>query len=168
MNKGKFMINKILGTIGLIVFGTSLCMAQSIDQSDNNNWGKSVQGVQLSITLTNSDVIVAAGSSITFVAVIKNISTNTIDIGYTALPSDYDAVLTSATGKIYHLIDSPLILRMNLTLPVNPGEQNVRLISATIRKDIEPGDYTLKAVRRFYVNKHWLKVESNLLKVQVK
>jgi len=149
-------------------------VAQPTGQSETNNWGESVQGVQLSIALTNSTVI-EAGSSITFVAVIKNSSTNVIEIQYTALSSDYSASLTSATGKTFQLIDEPLILRLNLALPLNPGEQNVRIISVNIKKNIEPGDYVLQAGRGFYqadrdsyVDKHWLIVKSNLLKVQIK
>jgi hypothetical protein len=168
------MFKKILATMCLMVFGTSLCMAQSTGQSDTNNWGKSIEGVQLSITLTNTGVV-EAGSSITFVAVIKNSSTNVIEIGYTALSSDYSASLTSVTGKTYQLIDEPFSTRLNLALPLNPGEQDVRIISASVKKSIEPGDYTLQADRGFYsadrdsyIDKHWLIVKSNLIKIQVK
>ncbi|HTB82832.1 MAG TPA: hypothetical protein VK742_04190 [Candidatus Sulfotelmatobacter sp.] len=131
--------------------------------------GESVRGVQLSITLTNSSDVISVGSPITFVAVVKNLSTNIIDLEYTALPSDYDAVLTSATGKTYHIIDPPLVLRLHYVSSINPGEQNVRILSASVNKNIEAGNYALQAIRPFCfdVDKQWLKAKSNLIKIQV-
>lgn len=163
------MIKKLFKVICLVVLGTNLCMAQSIDQPNATNWGKSVQGVQLSITMTmtNSSAI-EAGASFTLMAVIKNSSTNAVRVEYTALPSDYDILLISGAGKTYHLIIPPLQLRLNTSLAINPGEQDVRIIPVTIRKNTEPGDYTLQAVRDFYIGETTLRLESNSLKVQIR
>jgi hypothetical protein len=160
------MIKIILGTMCLIIFGTGLCLAS--DPSDTNKWGQSVQGVQLLITLTNTSDVIEAGSSITFVAVLKNVSTNVVAVAYTALPSDYSASLTSVTGKTHEIIDSPLIIRLNYSVRLDPGKQDVRIISTGIKKSIEPGDYTLQARRGIYVDNHWFSVKSNLIKVKIK
>jgi hypothetical protein len=161
------MTKKILGIICLVVFGTSLCLAQAIDHSDATDWGKNVQGVQLSIstTTTNSSVI-KTGSSINIVAVIRNSSTNAIRLVQIWQPADYDVFLTSGAGKTYHLIDRPLIIRMRTILTINPGEQNIRIIPVKIGKNIETGNYTLQATR-FLSSNEGGKLESNLLKVQI-
>jgi len=57
---------------------------------------------------------------------------------------------------------------MKTMLTMSPGEQNVRIIPATIGKNIEPGDYTVQATRSFSMNGTSFRLESNLLKVQVK
>jgi hypothetical protein len=163
------MIKTMLGTMCLVVFGASLAMTQTNDHPDAaiTNWGKSVQGVQMSISTTNSGVV-ERGTAIILKVVIRNSSTNAIHMGYTGLASDYDAILIDVTGKTYHLIDPPIQLRLNTTLTINPGEQNIQIIQVTIKKNIEPGDYTLQAARRFYVDNDWLDLESNPLTVQIK
>lgn len=166
MNKRTVMIKRIFGTMCLIGFGICSCLAG--DESDTNNWGESVQGVLLSFTLTNTSHVVEAGSPIIFAAVLKNSSTHVIEIPHTGLPSDYFASLTSVTGKTYRIIDPPLTLHENTRVLLDPGKQDVRIISTGIKKSIEPGDYTLQASREIYVDNHSFTVKSNLIKVQIK
>jgi len=160
------MIKKMLGTMCLIVFGTNLCVAQTTSQSDTNNWGNSIQGIQLSISMTNS--VVETRSSIAVMAIIKNSSTNIIYSGELEDSADYDLILANDAGNKYHLIPRASWLHLVKTLTLNPGEQDVRTIFATIGRNTETGDYTLQATRTFNMVGVRYKLESNLLKVQIK
>jgi hypothetical protein len=160
------MLKIMLGTICLMVCWISACVGQTNSTETISNWGEDVQGVQLSITMTNT--IIEIGSTITLVTVIKNTSTNSIQLAQIWQPADYDVLLKSGADKVYHLIQQPLVIRMKTMLTMSPGEQNVRIIPATIGKNIEPGDYTVQATRSFSMNGTSFRLESNLLKVQVK
>ena len=160
------MLKKILGTICLIALGIAPCVAQSDSSEIVPKWGENVQGVQLSITMTNS--FFESGSTITIVTVIKNSSTNAIQLAELSQPADYDILLKNGANKVYHLIQKPLIIRMRTMLTINPGEQIVRIIPATIGMNIVPGDYTLQATRSFSLNGSSFGLESNLLKVHIK
>lgn len=161
------MINKLFGTLCVIVFGTGLAVAQSVDNPDTTtNWGKSVLGVQMSLFMTNNSVV-EAGTTITLETAIKNSSTNTIHIEYTGSASDYDPLLTSVTGKIYRLINPPLLERLNTTLPIKPGDQYIENIQVTIKKSIEPGDYALQVSRRFSVDDGFIVLKSNSIKLEI-
>jgi hypothetical protein len=188
------MIAKVLSlTVCMSLFGANLCMAQSNTTIGNpdlsrlmpykgdqpkvpvhaTNWGPSVRGVRLLIYMTNS--VVESGSTANVLTVITNGSTNSIGLGFTALPSDFGVLLTGSGGRLYHLTAPPLALRINQRMTIMPGEQDARNIQVTfgepihawedgLRKNIEPGDYTLQATRNFEGGK----VESNLITVRVK
>jgi hypothetical protein len=175
--------------ICVVAFGVDVCNAHASEPQDVTLWGKSVQDVQLALTMTNS--VVESGSSIVVRATIKNTSTNTIRLDYTGMPSDFDLILTGGAGKIRHLIPAPIIVHMHVLLSIIPGEQRAWPIPVTFGSDISPGDYTLKAARTFsvtiggnvdhgtgfgkpgtprdsYINAGNFTADSNLLKVQVK
>jgi hypothetical protein len=133
------------------------------------NWGKSVAGVRLSITMANG--FVEAGSTNIIVAVITNSSTNFIEMGVTSPAADFDPILTSSAGKLYHLVaplPMPLLTRVNMFVAMHPGEQCVWILSVPFVKSIEPGNYTLQASRGFKTSDGGFKLESNPLKIQVK
>ena len=159
------MIKQIVGTICLIALGIVACRAQSNSSQTSSSRWMDVQGVRMSITLTND--VIEAGSTITLVAVIKNSSTNAIHLGQLWEPADYDVLLTSGAKKVLHLIQEPDISTLNTRLTINPGEQNVRVIPVTFGKSIEPGDYTLSATRRFAFSEVELTLESNSIKVKI-
>lgn len=192
-------INAAFVSICLVVFGASLCMSQSNAPAASSNlatfpfhfsngvqpkapaeatnWGPTIQGVRLSITMTNS--VVELGTTNIVVAVITNFSTNFIELGVyggsggTGTAFDFDPVLTNGDGKLYHLVPpppNPLQERSHTGagMPMHPGEQCVWLLSVPFGKAIEPGDYMLQATRGFTLNESHLKLESNLLKVRIK
>ena len=133
------------------------------------NWGKAVQGVRLSITMTNS--VVQSGSSSIIVAVITNCSTNFVELGVTNPEVDFDPILTDGSGKVLHLIarpPPPLLTRSSTVMTMNPGEQCVWVLSVPFGNGIAPGGYTLQASRGFKTSDGSFKLESNPLKIQVK
>jgi hypothetical protein len=156
------MMKTTLVAISIAVFGTNPCIAQSSAHSDAISWGESVQGVQVSITMTSS--VFQAGSHTTVMVVTKNSSTN-----YIYPTWHFDVLLTNGAGKLYRVRTSKhLFVERRYTVTIKPGEQNHEMIPVTFEENVEPGDYTLKATRSFTVNGKDFKLESNLLKVQIK
>jgi len=169
----------------MVLSGADPCRAQSNDplQSAGNgqkfehferpkappcatNWGKSIAGVRLSMTITESAF--ESGSSVTVLCVISNASTNVIYLGVTGLPQDYDLVLENRTGMAYHLI-TPTGAEKNIVISLPPGEVDIRNLDVKLWNEIEPGDYTLTATRLFSAGQNkWLKVDSNPLKIEIR
>jgi len=77
----------------------SLCVL-AINSVRAADWGQSVQGVQLAITMTNS--VFQVGSSSAVASVTTNSSTNTIIVDISAPTIHFDVLLTNDTGKLYH------------------------------------------------------------------
>ena len=153
----------ILISICLAAIEANMCLAQSNNSQTITNWGKSVQGVQLSITLSNR--IFQVGSSPTVAAVIRNSSTNDItllDVGVNG-----NVLLTNNTGKSYNIVKPVTILYPTRFVTIKPGEERDESIWVTFGEDIEPGDYTLKAARTFGLNHRNFRLESNSINVKV-
>lgn len=175
-------------TLWMSLVGAKLCMAQSNATAGNTNgaamlaagrraqqpkvpldatnWGPSVCGVRLLIYMTNS--VVKSGSTANVLTVITNGSTNSISLGYTALPSDFDVLLSDGTKTLYHLTSPPLSLRINQRMVIDPGEEDARIIEVTFGEAFQPGDYSLQATRNFGSSEGGFKLESNPLKIQIK
>jgi uncharacterized membrane protein len=164
------MIKKILSIICIIVVGIKVCSAQASGPQLVKSWGKSIEGVQLSITLSNN--LIATGSRATIVAEINNSSTNDIYIGESSYNNrDFKVFLESSDGKLFKLtpnltpgeqISSRMIRRR-----LKPGESHNWNILVTIGKNIEPGDYMLKATRNVIIDHRSLDLTSNPLKVRI-
>jgi hypothetical protein len=152
----------------LVLFGASPGAAQSNTTPKNPNWGKDIQGVQLSINMTNN--VVERGLTFTMVALITNSATNAIVFGHRSAETDFDVSLTNASGKLYHL--TPRWLgRSSGSATIESRVQVQLTIPVTIGKDIEPGNYTINASRVFSVRGtpyNFLTLESNPLQVQIK
>jgi len=69
MMRGALTMNMIPVSSCSIFFGVALCVAQSNSPPKANNWGPRIQGVQMSLSMTN--YVVETESPITVVAVIK-------------------------------------------------------------------------------------------------
>jgi hypothetical protein len=128
------------------------------------NWGVGVRGVQLLLYPTNT--VIDGGSSITVLAVIRNTSTNSIQVIEKDAERDFDLSLTNVAGKVYHL--TPHKAGRNLPMEIVGGAHLAMNIPVAFRSDVEPGEYTLRATRLFFVKSERFTLESNLLKVQVK
>ena len=164
------MTGKIFSIICAAILVVNQCMAQSNNSQIATNWGQSVQGVQLMITMTNR--VFKIGSSSVVTSVTRNSSTNAITIDISAPTADFDVLLISETGKLYH-ITTPLNIRV-LSTPVmiNPSEEKSESIPVTFGVTrfgdaVEPGDYTLKATRAFSSSGGDFTVESNSIKVTI-
>ena len=165
-----------LVSIYMVAFVSSVCTAQSNATNEASSWGTSIEGVKLSITMTNA--VVDTGGTISIVAAITNSSSGSISLVETSPQTDFDLLLTNSTEGTYHL--TPRLLRGNEgTVTINAGVQSAVTIPVTFAQDIsatpvrqlqnvEPGAYTLKATRSFFVNDHKFTLESNLLRVHVK
>lgn len=169
------MTNKSLGTIFSVFFLATACIAQS---NTNLDFGQSVQVVQLSISVSNN--VIAVGSELIISAEIKNLSTNVIHLSESSPEMDFNVFLTSDSGKVYKLTPPAVVFTRLLRSDLKPGESRDSIIHVgvnkyfeppslvAIDKNIEPGDYTLKATRHFSKNNSICELESNLLKVQIK
>ena len=159
-------MKKILLPCFAAVFTVQASNSQTI-----TNWGESVQGVQLAITVTNS--VFQIGSQATVLSVTKNFSTEVVKVDISAPTINFDVILTSSTGKLYHITTPTNIGYPTIFRTINPGEERAESIPVTFGKTrfgdtVEPGDYTLKATRHFSMNGKDFELVSNLLKVQVK
>jgi len=142
----------------------AVCTVQASDSQTITNWGESVQGVQLSITIATN--VFPVGSSATVESIIKNSSTNDISLLMSAV--NFNVLLTNNTGKSNNLIKPVVILYPRRFVTIKPGEESDESIPVTFGDAVEPGDYTLEATRHFTMNGKDFELVSNLLKVQVK
>jgi hypothetical protein len=152
--------------LGMVTFRANFGIAQSSKgYQEVTNWGKSVQGVQLSIAMTNN--VVEPGTSIWVATVITNTSTNAVRVIQTGRETDYDLLLANRTGKTYNLTPK-FALGSRSRLFINPGKGYSLTIPVTIASNIASGDYALTASRHFYLSNLDLKLESNPLRVEVR
>jgi len=115
--------------------------------------------------MTNS--VVESGGSLTIRTIITNASTNDIIIFATGAETDFDILLTNGNGKVYRL--SPRGADGSVFRDgIHPGRQSTENIPVSIAKNVEGGEYTLRACRDFYIKDEKWELESNLLKLQVK
>ena len=153
------------GTTLLAILGANLCAAQTNGPLQATVWGKSLQGVQLSISMTNRSVV--AGSSSALVATVTNASRNVARLLVTLGEPEVELLLTNASGLRYNLTPQPAD-SSRLSFELEPGKTSVSTTQAVIGKNIAPGDYTLTGTRWFFANGSNLKLESNPLKIQIK
>jgi len=162
----KNLTQKVLICVAVIL-ACRTGMGQSNGPAAATNWGKSVLGVQLSITMTNS--VFEAGSSTTVGALIRNSSTNPITLGYPLAATGFIVLVTNEAGKSYHIEPVWFGGSSVVGLPLNPEETRAWTIPVTFGPIIAPGDYTLIARRNFNMTGlDFPTLESNPLKVQVK
>jgi hypothetical protein len=160
------MNNPILSVItilGLVV--VSAHAGSDSGQETNINWGKSVQGVQLSITMTNN--VFQISSSSTVESVITNSSTNAITVDISAPTIHFGVYLTNDTGKSYHVTPLLKIREPGRLVTINPDGEQSESIPVIFEDNIEPGNYTLKAKRTFSSSDGNFTLESNSIKVTI-
>jgi hypothetical protein len=156
----------ILSVIIVLVLVVVPARAGSGSDQEATNFGKSVQGVQLAITMTNS--VFQVGSSSTVASVTTNSSTNTITVDISAPTIHFGVLLTNDTGKLYHVTTRLDIREPGRLVTINPGEEQSESIPVTFGENIEPGDYTLKATRKFSSSDgEDFTLESNSIKVKI-
>jgi hypothetical protein len=143
---------------------------QAYSQS-NIDWGESVLGAQLSISVTNN--LIDAGTNTTLQCQIKNSSTNLIAMAQPLmLPDDTHLFLIKSSNKILELTPSR-VLGSAITGPaVKAGEIYEWHKSFEIGTNIEAGEYKLEATRYVHsingTNYQGGKLISNLLEIQLK
>ena len=171
----------ILILSAIVILGLVVVPARAGSDSDQaaTNWGKSVQGVQLSIVMATN--VFQVGSSTTVEAVTTNSSTNDIVVDIFAPTIVFDVLLTNSAGKTYHVTTPMPIRGPRHFVTIKPGEKSTESIPVTFGKtrfgdSVEPGNYTLRATRHFSSSKEdyihggegAFSLESNLIKVQIK
>jgi hypothetical protein len=164
------MTGRYFSVICAAILTANQCVAQSNNSQMAANWGQSVQGVQLEITMTNS--VYQVGSSSVVASVTRNSSENAITIDISAPTVNYDVLLTSETGKLYHITTPLKIRELTKLVMINHGEEKSESIPVTFGVTrfgdaVEPGEYMLKATRKFVLNDKEYTLESNSLKVQI-
>ncbi len=139
--------------------------AQANGPTEAVEWGKSAQGVQLSIAMTNSVFMTPSSTMVT--AATTNSSANEIRIDISFPTVIFDLLLTNNAGKIYH-VTTPLNIRgPRRIVTLKPGERRVDFIPTTFPANIELGDYTLTATRSFTFKDETFRLFSNGLRVQM-
>ena len=139
----------------------------SLSQEFLTNFGESINGVTLSVDLTNR--VIGVDSTMRLPARIKNASTNVISLDEADILSDFTVFLARDSGKIYKQLTPKPSGHYYRTFEMNIAagkafDWNIPLI---IVKDIEPGEYMLVATRRFWIGKSSYELVSNMLKVQI-
>ncbi len=142
----------------------SLC-ALAIDCVRAADWGQSVQGVQLAITMTNN--VFQVGSSSAVESVTTNSYTNTITVDISAPTMNFGVFLTNDTGKSYDVTPRLKIREPGRLVTISPGGGQSESIPVTFGENIAPGDYTLKATRHFTMSGEDFTLESNSIKIKV-
>ena len=148
-----------------VFFGVNACVAQTNDSVTFTNWGESIEGVQMSIAITNN--IIADSSQILIKAEIRNSSTNIIQL--VELPPEEAFVVTSTSdyGTIYltPFPDSDRYLMAKRT-DLKPGESRDWNIPVTSGNNGDGYYDTLKATRNFSIDNSVYVLVSNSLKVK--
>ena len=174
------MKNKILFLIFLVGFWITACAAQPTNISSITfaDWGKQIQGVQMSIALTNN--VIPYGSSFTIFIEMKNSSTNIICMGESIPETDFIVSLTDDSGRMYQITRSPFAFTRMMQAKLNPGQTRNWTLFAEVdkhyetpgiidtKKNVPIGDYTLMATRKFGISNNFFKIESNHLTIQIK
>jgi uncharacterized lipoprotein YajG len=171
---------KLFDAMLMMTLLTGACMAQPNSLHDQSKeaakWGNAVEGVQLSVSLTNN--IVAVGSTMALSARIKNSSTNPISVYVKDPRSDFEVYITNKSGKVFKISPDPdtnsPVYAIFAPIFINAGESHEWIIPETIGKDVASGDYTLKVTKRvgkngsFGKNGNYFDLVSNSLDVQIK
>jgi hypothetical protein len=155
-------------------FFANICVAQPSNSQSVTNWGESVGGVQLSISLSNN--VLARGLSTTVQYRVRNSSTNLIFWSVVNATQGFDVFLTNNAGKIYFLTPEPdtnsevIDIRYSLAFKVKAGGMYGDSVPIVIGKKIKPGNYQLEARQYFYIvgKRQSHELVSNLLDMQVK
>ena len=139
----------------------------TLSQQSLTNFGDSVNGVTLSIDLSNRVLVVH--SVIKLSAQIKNESTNAISVTESYTPVYSTVFLSSDSGKIHRQLtpkaSGPYGRPYEKSIAI--GGEADWIIPITITKDIEPGEYALVATRRYWSGDSSFELVSTLLKVQI-
>jgi hypothetical protein len=148
------MIKQFFMTVLLAIAFEEICAAQTNIFQSVTNWGESVNGVQLSISLSNN--ILSAGSSSSVQCRIRNLSTNTIGWWVVEPTQGFNVFLTDSSGKIYRLTPLPITnsvtahITYSFACKVEEGGTYGYQTPINIGKSIKFGNYQLKANQYFY------------------
>jgi hypothetical protein len=170
------MTKKLSMAVFAAVFFAKICTAQSSSSQSVTNWGESVNGVQLSISLNTNVLIV--GSSTTVQCWVKNSSTNIIGWGVTEATQGFVVFLTNSAGNLYRLTPEPdtnseiISVTYALFYRMGAGETHECSVPISISKEIKPGNYQIEAKQYFSIFRKRPRQEyelvSNLLEVKIK
>jgi hypothetical protein len=165
------MIKKLLGLMFAMVFLANFCKGQSDNSLSATNWGQSVNGVELSISLSNN--VIPLGSTTRLQCRVKNSSTNFITWGVLSPAQGFTVSLTNNLGKAYRLTPDEskfTIISYSSTCEVEAGETYECSVPIVIGKNVEPGNYQLEANQHFLIRgkRPSHELTSNLLDVQIK
>jgi hypothetical protein len=154
---------KILSLLSVIL------VSQLIQQTyaQQTNWGESTWGAQLSFNLTN--MVISAVETTTLQCKIKNSSTNFINVVEVNPMTDFSVFLINDAGVSRKLTpDASSAVFYRIVHKLNASQVYECSVAIKIEKDVEPGDYTLKATRHILTaDSKSCEITSNLLKVKV-
>jgi uncharacterized membrane protein len=162
---------KLLLIVGLfIILPAKFCAAQSTSTEQKVEWGQGVQGVRLSLIITN--IVIEAGSTVRVAVVLTNGSTNSISVlfeVYAEGASDLEFTMANKEGTLYHFKPPLPSLNSVVNITLRPMGTRSLTIPVTFPSEIKPGDYKVKASRSFFPSVGpELEIESNSLEVRIK
>lgn len=171
------MKKNLFATILAFIVFVDFCSAQLSRLQTVANWGESINGVQLSATLSNS--IIASGSAMMLQCLVKNSSTNLIAWLAVNEAQGFSVILTNDIGKVYFLTPEPEKNNAEaaanfyaLSMKLKAGKESASSVPIKIDRKIEPGNYQLIAKVYFHVvgmkPMREYELTSNLLQIQVK
>ncbi len=159
------IFRSLLGCMCLVMITANKDLAQTNGPAQLTTWGMSVQGVQLSISITNS--VITAGEETCIETIITNSSMNAIDLFMTGRRTDFDLFLTNGAGRGYSLT-SDFYLGSTFDEIVDKTNKFAEKIPLSVGTNVQPGDYMLLAYRRFSSDDGHFRLESNPIKLQVR
>ena len=125
-----------------------------------------VGNVHISLLVTNR--FVTREEAAYFSGTIVNRSTNVVLLFREVPMEDFYAILSAPSGKRYLLKPKGGAGGSTRLLHVQAGSSFQEIFRTVIPKNIEPGEYNLRAVRRVKIGEKWKDMESNAVQVQVK
>ncbi len=133
------------------------------------NFGPAVAGVQLSVGITNNNIISRHGTN-WMQCVIKNSSTNTIFIGDVFSDDlDFKYSVIDPSGTNFNLLPrSEGRAGSYAALKIGPGKIHAHVVKVRADKELKPGSYKLQIEGRFSSEiEHLREITSNLLEVEI-
>jgi hypothetical protein len=163
--KRPFLVYFLFG----LTLSPSLCLAQA------PHWGASVQGVRMTVSMTNATV--KMGSNATITLCITNSSTNFVAIGDTGgALYDNNVVVTDSAGNDHDFTPREAIRAFihNTFLYIKPAAGHSEQLDLHFGSEFRPGEYTCRVKRPIVFGKTG-KVDkdnrrdliSNVIKVKV-
>jgi hypothetical protein len=152
-----------------LMFSLPQCMSQTPE------WGPSVRGILLSVSMTNATVRV--GSNVTITVCVTNASTNLVIMGDTGGGLyDNNVVVTDSAGNAHDFTPREAVRAFihNLLIYIRPAASHSEQLELHFGSEFKPGDYICRVKRPITFQKDgkltkdsWCDLISNALKIKI-
>jgi hypothetical protein len=148
-------------------FLAGVCFGQNSNVNLGINWGNEINGMRLSISLTNDPITI--GSNTILTAQITNSSTSSVKL-YIANPliNDFSIYITDDSNNRQTIVQPSGAGYSVSLVEIRSKENRHLLVFFKVGKEIKPGIYLLSAARDFRQAGVLYTLESNAIKVQIR